>query len=99
MNVQIESASAEPVDITLIAATDPTASPPAFQVTAATVTTPAGAWSNGSWLTTWDTTGRLKARTPTVGAAGTLVVVEGSEYTLWVKWGTVVKRAGTITVL
>jgi hypothetical protein len=98
MNVRIESASAEPIDVTLIAAIDPTGTPPSFQVTLSTVTTPTGSWSNGSWLTAWDTSGRLTARTPTVGAAGTLVVVEGGEYTLWVKWGTVVKRAGTITV-
>lgn len=98
-NVVIESASTEPVDVDIVAAADPTATPPDFQVSLTTVTTPVGSWSAGTWTTTWDaTTKRLTARSPNVGAAGTLVVVQGSRYTLWIRWGTVVKPAATIIV-
>lgn len=95
----IESASAEPADVNLTAAADPTATPPDFQVSLTTVVTPVGSWVAGSWLTTWDaTTKRLTARTPTIGAAGQLVVVQGSRYTLWIRWGTVIKPAATVIV-
>lgn len=96
-NVVIESGSAEPVDVDLTAAADPTSTPPDFQVALTTVTTPVGAWVAGSWESSWDaTTRRLTARTPTIGAAGALAVVEGSRYTLWIRWGTVIKSAATI---
>lgn len=96
-NVTIESASAEPVDVDLVAASDPTGDLPEFQLTTTGVSTPTGSWVDGSWLTSW-TTGRMTARTPTIGAAGTLTVVEGERYTLWVRWGTVVKKACIVTV-
>lgn len=95
--VIIESGSSEPVDVDITAATDPTATPPDFQVSLSTVTTPVGAWVAGTWTTTWNaTTKRLTARTPNIGAAGSLVIVEGSRYTLWIRWGTVVKPAATV---
>ncbi len=97
-NVVIESASAEPVDVDLIAAGDPTGDLPEFAVTLEGVTSPASGWVDGVWLTTWTDSGRLTARTPTIGAAGALTVVEGERYTLWARWGTVVKPAATIIV-
>lgn len=95
--VVIESGSAEPVDVDITAAADPTATPPDFTVTLIPVTTPTAGWVAGSWTTTWNaTTRRLTARTPTIGAAGSLVIVEGSRYTLWIRWGTVIKPAATV---
>lgn len=99
MIIRIESGSAEPVDVSIRADSDPTAAVPAFELTAATVTTPTGSWSNGTWETAWDATSkRLTARTPTIGAAGTLAAAEGTENTLWIKWGLVVKRAATVVI-
>ena len=99
MTILIESASAEPVDVSILADSDPTLSNPSFELTLSTIDTPTGSWSNGTWETAWDaTTSRLTARTPTVGAAGVLAAAEGTDNTLWIKWGTVVKRAATITV-
>jgi len=96
--IPIESASAEPLEVTVTAKTDPTGSAVEFQVSSTTVTTPAGSWTAGSWDSSWDaTTRKATALTPTIGAAGSLIIVEGQTYQLWVRFAsTVVKRARLI---
>jgi len=93
----IESGSAEPIDVVIKATADPTGGDAEFQVTTLDTTTPSGSWSAGTWQTAYDsTTGKVTARTPTVGASGTLAITEGVTYQLWIRWGTVVKRAARI---
>ncbi len=97
--LQIESASIEPVDVTIKSVADPTGSLPTFSVTATNVTTPPGPWIDGSWDGAWSaTTKRISAVSPTLGATGAGVVVAEGRYTLWIKWGTVVKAVGTLIV-
>jgi hypothetical protein len=95
MSISIESSSAEPALVTVATTTDPTGTPPDFQLSALTVTTPVGSWVAGTWTTTW-AAGKVTAQTPTIGAAGALVIVEGSRYNLWMRWGSVVKLATTV---
>lgn len=90
----IESASAEPVLVTVFWYVDPTGSTPEFQVTLPDVTSPdGGSWENGSWHDTWSSkTKRVSALSPNVGDGATLDASEGSDYVLWLRAGTVVKR-------
>ena len=93
--IVIESATAEPAHVFVTALTDPTATPPDFQITAQDVTSPTGSWVAGSWVGSWSAT-RVTAQTQTIGATGQLVAAEGTRFTLWIRWGTVVKKACTV---
>ena len=97
--LQIESASIEPLDVTIKSVGDPTSSLPSFQVTSLEITTPVASWVNGTWDGTWDaTTKRVGAVTPTIGATGAGIEVAEGNYSLWIKWGTVVKLVGRLRV-
>lgn len=96
--VTIESASAEALAITCTAPADPTGAAVEFEITSNDATSPAGSWSAGSWESSWDsTTKKATAHTPTIGAAGTLTITEGSYHRLWVRYSSsVVKLAAII---
>lgn len=98
--VAIESVSIETLTVTVRASADPTGTTPKFAVTVpkAGVTSPS-TWGDGSWGS-WDSDAKTApATTPTLGASGADVELdEASTYTLWLRIGAVVQRAGTITV-
>ena len=109
--IEVESSSVEPILVTLWTEDDPTAGVVEFQLAEDSVTTPADAWTGGSWDPDYpwnDTDRNPKARTATVGgatavmapvdAAGDAVTfTEGSLFGLWVRVGsTVVERVGTV---
>ena len=97
---QIESASAEPVRVVLVTGTDPTGSAPEFNLTTGDRSDPGDTWAAGSWVSGWAArTGRVEAQSPTIGVAGVLPVVAGETYLVWIRYGTIVKRAGTLEVL
>ena len=98
--VCIESTTAEKVEVFVDTPEDPTGAAVEYEITLDTVASPTGSWSAGSWESTWDsTTERATTWTPTIGASGTLTVVEGNTYTLWVRFSsTVIKAAATIIV-
>jgi len=66
---------------------DPSAATPQFGIGTST-TTPPGTYVDGAWKSgsTWSaTTGRIDATTPTIGAAGGLVIAAGATYHIWSK--------------
>ena len=84
---EIHDEAAASLDVTLRVTPDPTASTPQFALSAKGTNTP-GTFSSGAWKSgsTWSsTTGQIVATTPTIGAAGTLVIAAGSSYWLWYK--------------
>lgn len=84
---EIHNEAAASLDVTLRVTPDPSSSTPQFALSAKGTNTP-GTFSNGAWRSgsTWSsTTGQIVATTPTIGAAGTLVVAAGSSYNLWYK--------------
>ena len=96
----LESASAEPLRVVLQTRSDPTGAAVEFQVSSGARSSPSGVWVAGSWDGTWSNkTGRVAALSPTIGAAGSLVVVEGTDYLLWIRYSvSVVKRCGLFLV-
>lgn len=95
----IESASIEPIDVTIRTVADPTGTPPSFQVTISGASTPVGTWINGAWVGAWNaTTTNISAVTPTIGAAGAAIVTVEGSYSLWIKWGSVIKRVNSLIV-
>lgn len=97
----IESASAEQLLVKVQTVSDPTGGAVEFQADLASSGrgSPSGSWVAGSWNGTYNaTTQRVEALTPTVGVAGSIVVAEGADYHLWMRFGTVVKLAGMFRV-
>lgn len=97
----IEHTTLESVMVPVKTSGDPRGTPPQFSITTTDVTDP-GAWVNGSWLGEWsEQSGRVMAISPQVGAAGSLVTVEGETHQLWIKWSVAgdepIKKCGTIT--
>lgn len=71
-------------DIPLRTPTDPVATPPEFSISS-TADTP-GTYAAGSWSSSWDSTTKYTtAVTPTMGTGGTLPLIAGTTYDLWVK--------------
>ncbi len=80
----IESATSEKLGVVIRTKGDPSGTPPSFAV--GTGTDP-GTFANGTWSGSWDsTTGEIEALTPTIGAAGTLVVAGATDYRLYARW-------------
>ncbi len=82
--VTLYAATVESVEVDIETDADPTGAVPQFALSAVGAVAP-GTFSNGTWSTTYASTGRTTARTPTLGSAGTLVIASGSTYELWVK--------------
>ncbi len=81
----IESTTSERVNVEVTTTADPTGALPDFAVT--TTDTEPSSWVAGSWDGTWDsTTGKVDAKSPTVGAGASLVVAGGTDYDLWIRW-------------
>ena len=97
--ISIESASVEPVDVFLVTEADPTEAPPSFQVTADGVRSPVdGGWVEGEWVGAWSET-QIEAQSPSVGGlAAAIPIPSEGNFTLWIRWGTVVKRAAVLHV-
>ena len=78
------AATVESVEVDIETDADPTGTAPTFALSAKGASAP-GSFSAGSWTTSYSTSGKTTARTPTLGSAGTLVIASGSNYDLWVK--------------
>lgn len=97
---EIESESVEPLLVEITSDEDPSGTDPAFQLTSLDTTSPTGSWEDGEWDTAWNATSqRITAQTPTIGKTGTatLELTEGVRYILWIKWGSVIKRAAYVS--
>ena len=86
--LNIESATAEKLQVTITTTADPTAG--AVEFAGGTGNDP-GTWVAGTWASTWDsTTGQATALTPLLGAGQALAVAGGTPggvpYRLWARW-------------
>jgi hypothetical protein len=103
VKVRIDDTTVERLEVELVSRTDPTGSDVEFSFTGAAAVDP-GAWVVGAWAGPWDArNGRVKALTPTVGAASAQIeLAEGFTYRVWVRWTSgaevPVKAAGFVTV-
>jgi hypothetical protein len=101
--IDIESTTSERLIIPVTTTEDPTAAVPEFQLTTGDRGDPTGTWEPGTWGSAWDPdNGRIDAESPTVGAAGVLVIAQGERYDLWIRWTVTgespVKRVATLNV-
>lgn len=79
-----DATTLETVDVVVSVDADPTGATPQFCVVAAGASISGASWQNGSWVTDWSAARkRATARTPAIGASGTLVVAAGTAYDLW----------------
>lgn len=86
MSIDLESTSSERKRVRITTRVDPTGNAVEFAVTTELRSDPDG-WRPGAWDGTWNSEdGSVDALSPTIGAAGTLVVEEGNVYDLWVRW-------------
>jgi hypothetical protein len=81
--VTLHAATLERIEVPIRTTADPTATAPDWSLTAPNATAP-GSWTAGSWNGTW-ANGRATAVSPTIGAAGQLVVASGANYRAWVR--------------
>lgn len=81
--VTLYAATLERLEVPVRTTADPTLTSPDWSLTALNATAP-GAFAAGSWSGTW-INGRATAVSPTIGAAGQLVVASGSSYRVWLR--------------
>lgn len=98
--LSLEHTTVETLPTTITSRLDPTGDTVEFNMTAATLTSPSGSWTAGTWNGTWNsTTGEVVALSPLIGS-GAFVLTEGTFYKLWVRWvhgsETIVALAATI---
>lgn len=80
----IESTTIERLQVEVTTSSDPTGNPPEFAVS---TSSEPGAFANGSWVGSWNTTtGKIMAQTPLLGAGQSLDVADGSTYRLYARW-------------
>jgi hypothetical protein len=84
MSETLFAATVEALEVDIYTDADPTGASPQFALSAKGASAP-GTFSAGSWTTSYASTGWTTARTPTLGSAGTLVIVSGTTYDVWAK--------------
>lgn len=87
---ELSAATVEKIGCQVSFSVDPTGTPPQFTVSVDGDGLPTG-WQNGSWDGAWaagvsPALGRVRAKSPTIGVSGTLVVTPGDFHVLYVKW-------------
>ena len=101
--IDVESSGLRRLPVEVRAQLNPTTTPPEFSLTTGRRADP-GAWFPGVWASAWSALdGRVDAWTPTIGDAGTLLVVSGTIYDLWIRYATAVDqpeyRVGSVRAL
>lgn len=83
--VTLWASTLESVEVPIITDVDPTGAAPQFGLSTST-STPPTTYETGAWSGTWDaSTKRTTARTPTLGANGTLPITASTTYVVWAK--------------
>jgi len=81
---ELPASTLEKIGCQVTSEVDPTSVAPRFTVTVDADDQPTG-WVNGSWDGSW-VAGTVKAKSPTVGLTGGLVVAPGDFHLLFIQW-------------